>query len=70
MELATVIAGKPFEAIKLIRKGVREMWQKTTAENFRLNLELSRTIFQTSDCAEGVDAFINKRQPEFGKKKE
>ena len=70
MELATVIAGKPFEAIKLIRKGVREMWQKTTAENFRLNLELSCTIFQTSDCAEGVDAFINKRQPEFGKKKE
>ena len=34
MELAKVIAGKPFEAIKLIRKGVREMWQKTTAETF------------------------------------
>lgn len=49
------------------KKGVRELWQKTTAENFRPNLEFSRRVFQTADCAEGVDAFIHKRTPEFGK---
>ena len=70
IELAEIIASKPFEAIKLIRKGVRELSQKTTAENFRHNLELSRTVFQTADCAEGVDAFIHKRKPEFGKKRD
>ena len=65
LEIASVIASKPFEAIKLIKKGVRELWQKTTEENFRPNLEFSRQIFKTSDCAEGVDAFINKRKPNF-----
>lgn len=67
VELAKVIADKPFEAIKLIKKGVRELWQKTTEENFRPNLELSKTVFKTPDCAEGVDAFIHKRSPQFQK---
>lgn len=67
VELARVIADKPFEAIKLIKKGVRQLWQKTTEENFYPNLEFSRTVFQTPDCAEGVDAFINKRPPHFQK---
>lgn len=67
VKLARVIADKPFEAIKLIKKGVRQLWQKSTEENFYPNLELSRTVFQTPDCAEGVDAFINKRPPRFQK---
>lgn len=67
VELARVIADKPFEAIKLIKKGVRELWQKTTEENFRPNLEFSKTVFKTPDCAEGVDAFIHKRPPKFQK---
>lgn len=67
MEMAGIIADKPFEAVKLIKKGVRELWQKTTEENFRPNLEFSRTVFKTPDCAEGVDAFIHKRMPQFMK---
>lgn len=64
-ELARTIASKPFEAIKLIKKGVRELWQKPTEDVFRANLEFSKQIFKTEDCAEGVDAFINKRNPRF-----
>lgn len=67
MDMARVIADKPFEAIKLIKKGVRELWQKTTEENFYPNLDFSRTVFKTPDCAEGVDAFIHKRTPRFRK---
>ena len=67
VELASIIASKPFEAIKLIKKGVREMWQKATDEIFYKNLEFSKTVFKTDDCAEGVDAFINKREPHFNK---
>ncbi len=65
LELAQVIAAKPFEAIKLIKRGVRELWQKPTEEVFRRNLEFSKQIFKTDDCAEGVDAFIAKRPPQF-----
>ena len=54
--------------VKLIKKGVRDLWQKTTEENFRPNLAFSSTVFQTPDCAEGVDAFIHKRAPKFGQK--
>ncbi len=65
--LAKRIAEKPTAAIKLIKRGVRELWQKETENIFRKNLEFSKEIFKTKDCAEGVDAFINKREPQFGK---
>lgn len=65
LEMARCIADKPFEALKLIKRGVRELWLKTTEECFYPNLELSRTVFQTPDCAEGVDAFLHKRKPVF-----
>ena len=29
------------------------------------NLEFSKDVFKTPDCAEGVDAFLHKRTPEF-----
>ena len=65
MELAEQIAQKPFEAIKLIKQGVRELWLKPNKECFYENLAFSKTVFKTEDCAEGVDAFLNKRVPKF-----
>ena len=29
------------------------------------NLEFSKDVFKTPDCAEGVDAFLHKRTPKF-----
>ena len=63
--MAAKIAEKPFEAIKLIKKGVRELGMVPTEQCFYKNLEFSKTIFQTPDCAEGVDAFLHKRAPKF-----
>ena len=34
-------------------------------ECFYENLAFSKTVFKTEDCAEGVDAFLNKRVPKF-----
>ncbi len=66
LELAERIARQPFEAIKLIKKGVRDLGHKTTEESFIDNLRYSAEIFKTPDCAEGVDAFLGKRKPAFG----
>ena len=65
LEMAAKIAEKPFEAIKLIKKGVREIGMVPTEQCFYKNLEFSKAIFQTQDCAEGVDAFLHKRAPKF-----
>lgn len=65
LEIAERIAIKPFEAIKLIKQGVRDLGHKTTEESFIDNLRYSMEIFKTPDCAEGVDAFLNKRKPGF-----
>jgi len=65
LSIARIIASKPRDAIAHIKKGVRALLNHSTEECFYPNLDFSRTIFQTSDCAEGVDAFLNKRKPNF-----
>ena len=65
LELAWDIAKKPFEAIKLIKQGVRAIGMQTTEQCFYQNLRFSREIFQTRDCAEGVAAFLEKREAKF-----
>ena len=65
LDMAEKIGQKPFEAIKLIKKGVREIGNSGSAECFYKNLEFSKDVFKTPDCAEGVDAFLHKRTPEF-----
>lgn len=63
--MAKKIAEKPCEAIRLIKKGVRETGGIPNEQCFYKNLEFSRGIFQTADCIEGVDAFLHKRKPWF-----
>ncbi|MDR1520502.1 MAG: enoyl-CoA hydratase/isomerase family protein [Planctomycetota bacterium] len=65
LEIAEEIAVKPFEAVKLIKRGVRDLGRKSTEESFIDNLRYSKEIFKTPDCAEGVDAFLHKRKPAF-----
>ena len=64
-EMAKIIASKPFEAIKIIKKSVREIGMMGSAECFYKNLEYSKHIFKTPDCKEGVAAFFAKRPPKF-----
>ncbi|MDR1932506.1 MAG: enoyl-CoA hydratase/isomerase family protein [Spirochaetales bacterium] len=63
--MAKAIAQKPFEAIKTIKKSVREIGMMGSAECFYKNLEYSKYIFRTADCKEGVEAFFAKRPPKF-----
>lgn len=65
MELAEKIAQKPTSAIKVIKKGIREMWLKNSVDTYYPNLDLIDDVFNGYNGTEGVDAFLTKRKPNF-----
>jgi enoyl-CoA hydratase len=65
LEVARRISRQPKEAVAAIKRGVRQSAQLTRAEAVRLTLELSDHVFRTEDCAEGIRAFFEKREPRF-----
>ena len=48
-----------------IKRGVRESLHSSREDSVRLTLELSDLVFKTEDCAEGIMAFFEKREPRF-----
>lgn len=67
VQLAARIAEKPVEAVKMIKRGVRELLETASASRFSKNVAYSHAVFSTQDCAEGVEAFLKKRKPSFQK---
>jgi enoyl-CoA hydratase len=65
LDFARKIARQPKEAVAAIKRGVRESARLTHEEAVQLTLELSDHVFRTDDCAEGVRAFLEKREPRF-----
>ncbi len=65
LDIARRISRQPKEAVAAIKRGVRESAQLTREEAVQLTLELSDRVFKTRDCAEGVRAFFEKREPRF-----
>ncbi len=65
LEVARRISRQPREAVAAIKRGVRQSARLTRAEATRLTLELSDHVFRTEDCAEGIRAFFEKREPRF-----
>lgn len=72
-EMAVALAGRfanqSLEAVKAIKKSVRESWNQTNDEAVQMTLDLSEKLFQTPDCTEGVTAFKEKRKPVFNQKR-
>jgi enoyl-CoA hydratase/carnithine racemase len=66
--LAKKIALRPQMAVRLIQKAVRDGAEKTLAEGLSLEGELFGEVCETSDMREGVQAFVEKRQPKFQNK--
>lgn len=67
LELADAIALKPAEPLRRIKRGVRDFAFKSSEETFLDNLRRSEDLWKQPDCREGVNAFIEKRPPQFGK---
>jgi enoyl-CoA hydratase len=65
LEVAWRISRQPREAVAAIKRGVKQSARLTRAEAIRLTLELSDHVFRAEDCAEGIRAFFEKREPRF-----
>lgn len=64
-ELAQKIASKPFNVVRVIKKGMWEMLWRSTADNHEYNLMMLEYVYNHPNAFEGVSAFLEKRQPDF-----
>jgi enoyl-CoA hydratase len=65
LDIARRVSRQPIEAVAAIKRGVRQSTRLTRTQSVRLTLELSDHVFKTEDCAEGIRAFFEKREPRF-----
>jgi enoyl-CoA hydratase len=64
-EMGRTIAGRAGVALRYIQQAVNRGLNTTLEEGLHIEADLFAKIFQTEDVREGVEAFINKRQPSF-----
>lgn len=64
-EYASRLAAGASLAIAAIKRCVYEGGQNTLDEGLALEAELMEGLFRSKDAAEGLHAFVEKRQPEF-----
>jgi enoyl-CoA hydratase len=64
-ELADTIASKSPVALRLIKQAVRTSMRTSLDEGLKQEVTLFSLAFASEDKKEGVDAFLNKRQPTF-----
>jgi enoyl-CoA hydratase len=63
--LAEMIASKSAEALALIKEGVRASVRAPLDDGVRHEASLTSVLFSSRDMAEGIRAFLDKRQPHF-----
>jgi enoyl-CoA hydratase/carnithine racemase len=64
-DMAHTIAARAGVALRSIQQAVNRGLDTSLEAGLQIEAELFANIFQTDDAREGVDAFLNKRQPQF-----
>jgi enoyl-CoA hydratase len=65
LDVARSLSRQPRKGVAAIKRGVRESLHSSREDSVRLTLKLSDQLFKTEDCAEGLRAFFEKREPRF-----
>ena len=65
LDIARRVSRQPKEAVAAIKRGVRQSTRLDHSQSVQLTLDLSDHVFKTEDCAEGIKAFFEKREPRF-----
>ena len=63
--IAAIISAKPRTAVLLAKKAVRRAAENQLTEGLLFERSLFYSLFATLDQKEGMNAFLNKRKPEF-----
>jgi enoyl-CoA hydratase len=64
-QMGLTIAGMAGVALRYIQEAVNRGLDTTLDAGLQIEADLFAKVFQTEDVREGVEAFINKRQPNF-----
>jgi 2-(1,2-epoxy-1,2-dihydrophenyl)acetyl-CoA isomerase len=65
MAMARHFASAPTKGLAFTKHALQASWGNTLAEQLKLEGEMMRELGYSHDYREGVDAFINKRAPNF-----
>jgi len=65
LDLAATVAGQPAEAVRAAVAAVRAAFDGSLEQGIRVERELFRALFGTPDQAEGMRAFIERRDPRW-----
>ena len=65
LELARKLSQMPGVALSLAKQSIQKAWEVPLDEHLAFEIDAFCQTFDTEDKEEGVDAFINKRKPNF-----
>jgi enoyl-CoA hydratase len=65
LELATRIAGKPWRALEATKHALRASWTQDFAAAMNATFHVTDTLQRQPDMLEAIDAFLEKRPPQF-----
>ena len=70
LERAEQLAKLPGESLKAIKRGINDVSEMPVAQGIEYSLGLISRVLSSPDAQEGVNAFLEKREPAFNLKKE
>ena len=65
LDLAENLAGRATRTIGLLKRAIRRGWDRPLAEGLAVEERAVLELIGTEDAAEGLQAFLEKRQPRF-----
>lgn len=68
-ELARTLAAKPQLPLRLAKRAIARSLRSSFEEMLEFELEAQLRCAKSADAAEGITAFLEKREPRFGKKR-